>query len=145
MAKHMAAPKKRAGRRVVLLAVALALMAGSFSLGWYFGVDSMRYKGGILLVNAEHPLDADYVPEGLVNLYEMRHSFRLASSDIYVTYETYEAMEKMFAAAEDENVNGFIVTSGYRDYDRQAEIYAQSEPGLRPGARPERAPDGAGL
>ena len=136
MAKHMAAPKKRAGRRVVLLAVAMALMAGSFSLGWYFGVDSMRYKGGILLVNAEHPLDADYVPEGLVNLYEQRHSFRLARSDIYLTRETYEAMEAMFAAAEADGVNGFIVTSGYRDYDRQAEIYAESEPGLaqEPGA-----------
>ena len=45
-------------------------------------------------------------------------------------------MEQMFAAAEADNVNGFIVTSGYRDYNRQAEVYAQSEPGKaqEPGA-----------
>lgn len=124
------------GRRLAALVVVLALMAGSFALGWYFGVDSTRYKGGILLVNEDNPLSADYVPEALVNLYEQRHSFRLARSDIYVTRETYEAMEEMFAAAEADGVNGFIVTSGYRDYERQAEIYAESEPGYAqpPGA-----------
>ena len=37
------------------------------------------------------------MPEGLVNLYEQRHSFRLARSDIYLTRETYEAMEAMGA------------------------------------------------
>lgn len=124
------------GRRLAALVVVLALMAGSFALGWYFGVDSTRYKGGILLVNEDNPLSADYVPEALVNLYEQKHSFRLARSDIYVTRETYEAMEEMFAAAEADGVNGFIVTSGYRDYERQAEIYAESEPGYAqpPGA-----------
>ena len=42
----------------------------------------------------------------------------------------------MFAAAEDDNVNGFIVTSGYRDYQRQKEIFEESEPGYAqpPGA-----------
>ena len=129
-----AKPPRRAARRplwqiIAAAAVALALLGGSFGLGWHFGVDSTRYKGGILLVNEDNPLSADYVPEALVNLYEERHSFRLARSDIYVTRETYEAMEKMFAAAEDDNVNGFIVTSGYRDYQRQKEIFEESEPG----------------
>ena len=42
----------------------------------------------------------------------------------------------MFHAAEAENVNGFIITSGYRSYERQGEVYAESEPGKaqRPGA-----------
>lgn len=139
------APEKKPGKRrrrrspVRLVAMAVALVAvlgGTFALGWHFGVESTRYHGDILLVNSEHRLPADYVPEGLVNLYEQRHSFRLARSDIYLTRETYEAMEAMFAAAEADGVNGFIVTSGYRDYDRQAEIYAESEPGLaqEPGA-----------
>ena len=122
--------------RIAAAIAVLALTAGAFALGWHFGVESTRYHGSILLVNAEHRLSADYVPEGLVNLYEQRHSFRLASSDIYLTRETYEAMERMFAAAEADDVNGFIVTSGYRDYNRQAEIYAESEPGKaqEPGA-----------
>ena len=122
--------------RIAAAIAVLALTAGAFALGWHFGVESTRYRGSILLGNAEHRLSADYVPEGLVNLYEQRHSFRLASSDIYLTRETYEAMERMFAAAEADDVNGFIVTSGYRDYNRQAEIYAESEPGKaqEPGA-----------
>ena len=122
--------------RIAAAIAVLALTAGAFALGWHVGVESTRYHGSILLVNAEHRLSADYVPEGLVNLYEQRHSFRLASSDIYLTRETYEAMERMFAAAEADDVNGFIVTSGYRDYNRQAEIYAESEPGKaqEPGA-----------
>lgn len=124
------------GQMVAAAVVCLALMGGMFGLGWHFGVESTRYKGSILLVNDENRLDPDYVPEGLVNLYEQRHSFRLASSDIYLTRECYEAMEKMFAAAEADNMNGFIVTSGYRDYDRQAEIFAQTEAGKaqEPGA-----------
>lgn len=123
--------RKRVSKgKVILACVALlALLGASFGAGWYFGVESTRYKGEILLVNEQNPLPEDYVPEGLVNLYEMRHSFRLARSDIYLTRETYETMERMFAAAEDDGVNGFYVTSGYRSYERQAEVYAESEPG----------------
>lgn len=134
-------PKKRGrggarGRRILCGALCLALMGGMFGLGWHFGAESKRYKGKILLVNSENRLSEDYVPEGLVNLYEQRHSFRLANSNIYLTRTCYEAMERMFAAAEADNVNGFIVTSGYRDYARQAEVYAESEAGKaqEPGA-----------
>lgn len=132
--------KKRRGMRAVervsILAIVLALMATSFGAGWHFGVRSTRYKGKVLLVNDQNRLASDYVPEGLVNLYQNRHSFRLASSEIMLTRETYEAMERMFHAAEEQNVNGYIVTSGYRSYERQAEVYAQSEPGKaqQPGA-----------
>ena len=124
------------GQMILCGALALLLMTGTFFLGWHFGVESTKYRGSILLVNDAHRLSEDYVPEGLVNLYEQRHSFRLASSDIYLARECYEAMERMFAAAEAEDMNGFIVTSGYRTYARQAEIFAQSEPGKaqEPGA-----------
>ena len=132
--------KKRRGpspvERVSMLAIALALLALSFGAGWHFGVQSTKYRGNVLLVNEQNRLSADYVPEGLVNLYQNRHSFRLANADIFLTRETYEAAERMFHAAEEQNVNGFIITSGYRSYDRQAEVYAQSEPGKaqQPGA-----------
>lgn len=129
--KHGKRRRRRVSRlRIILmLALCLVLMAGSFALGWTMGVDSTRYYGEVLLVNGENRLPADYVPGELVNLYEQRHSFRLARSDIYLTRECYEAMERMFAAAEDADMNGYTVTSGYRDYQRQAEIYAESEPG----------------
>lgn len=122
--------------RVLSCVIAIVLLGTSFGAGWFFGVKSTEYSGDILLVNSSHRLTKDYVPEDLVNLYEMRHSFRLANANIYLTRETYEAMEKMFAAAEDDGMNGFIITSGYRDYDRQAEIYTETEAGKaqEPGA-----------
>ena len=130
--------KKRASllSRVLGCVLLLVMLGASFGAGWFFGVKSTEYKGDILLVNSKHRLDANYVPEDLVNLYEMRHSFRLANANIYLTRETYEAMEKMFAAAEADGMNGFIITSGYRDYQRQAEIYAETEAGKaqEPGA-----------
>lgn len=120
----------------VLAVLIVALMATSFGAGWFLGVRSTEFHGNILLVNEAHRLDADYVPDGLVNLYNQRHSFRLASSEITLTRETYEAMEKMFHAAEEADMNGYIVTSGYRSYQRQQEVYAASEPGKaqQPGA-----------
>ena len=128
-------PKKNGSVALRSLFMAL-LVAAAFVLGWRMGVDSTRIKTNVLLVNDSHRLAADYVPEGLVTLYEQRHSFRLANVDIQLTRETYEAMERMFAAAEADNVNGFIITSGYRDYNRQQEIYNTSEPGKAqlPGA-----------
>ena len=128
--------RRRGPSRAVTIIVALALLAGSFGLGWFFGVRSTQYHGKILLVNESHRLKEDYVPEDLVNLYQQRHSFRLASSEITLTRQTYEAMEQMFHAAELADMNGYIVTSGYRSYQRQAEVYAQSEPGKaqQPGA-----------
>jgi len=128
---------KRRGRRALVWLVFWAVtMAGMFGFGWYMGVESMKTFPEVLLVNADNRLSADYVPADLVNLYEQRHSFRLASSDIYMTREAYTAMENMFSAAEAENVNGFVITSGYRSYDRQVEIYAETEAGKaqQPGA-----------
>ena len=120
---------------VTLLALALA---GMFVLGFFVGKSMSgvhKVDRSILLVNETHPLSRDYVPENLVNLYEKRHSFRLSRSDIYLTYDTYLAAQQMFAAAESANMNGYTITSGYRSYERQAEVYAESKPGYaqKPG------------
>ena len=88
--------KKKRGlsgvERASIIVIAVALMAVSFGAGWFFGVQSTKFRGDILLVNDKHRLAADYVPEGLVNLYQNRHSFRLASSDITLTREDWYAL-----------------------------------------------------
>ena len=86
-------------------------------------------EGNVLLVNAWHPLPEDYQPAALVNLYEQRHSFLLASSEIWLEKTAYEAAEAMFHQAEEDGVNGFIITSGYRTRAEQEEIYAQTTDG----------------
>ena len=124
----------KTGALAILLAAVL-IFAGGFYLGYQKGAAQKRRSSGILLVNADHPLNPDYVPDELVCLYEMRHSFRLSRSDIYLTYGAYLAAQEMFAAAESENVNGFTITSGYRSYERQKEVYAESRDGYaqKPG------------
>ena len=135
-AKKRARRQKDALPRLLILLLAVVL---AFGAGYYFGQKNgaaqRRRASGILIVNEQNPLSADYVPDELVNLYEMRHSFRLSRADIYLTYSAYLAAQEMFAAAEAENVNGFTITSGYRSYQRQAEVYAESKPGYaqKPG------------
>lgn len=80
----------------------------------------------VLLVNADHPLPEDYAPEELVNLYAQKRHFLLANSSIELERAAFEAANRMFKQAEDENMNGFILTSGYRSRERQAELYAEN-------------------
>lgn len=123
--------KKRASRvnLTYVVVVGILLFALGFYLGYEKGVGAKRRDLNILLVNESHPLPADFEPEDLVNLYRMRHSFRLARSDIYLTNRCYQAAQEMFAAAEAADMNGYIITSGYRSYEKQREVYAESEPG----------------
>jgi len=133
--KHTKSKKhKRSSISPLLIIVVALMMVGSYMLGYHSGAGH-KINRNILLVNEKHTLNASYVPEDLVNLYEMRHSFRLSRSDIQLTRTAYTAAQEMFAAAEAENVNGFYITSGYRSYERQAEVYAESEAGYaqKPG------------
>lgn len=78
----------------------------------------------ILLVNADNPLPKDYRPENLVNLYKQRNKhFLLMRSDIKLSKHVFEAMNAMFAAAQQDGVSGFYITSGYRTREEQRELY----------------------
>ena len=122
-----------------------SLYPGAPSLSDYSSL-SATDKAAIPLINPSHQLPDDfYLPqidgraEGdyqvvsgfspLVNLYSQRHSFRLASSDIWLCRHVYEAAERLFAAAEAQDMNGFIITSGYRSRARQQEIYDETPAG----------------
>lgn len=81
-----------------------------------------------LLVNAQNPLPEGYKPQELVKLYDKKdRGFQLSASNIKVEGETYRAMKKMFLAAADDGVDGFIVTSGYRTRKRQQELYEERQ------------------
>ena len=122
-----------------------SLYPGAPSISDYSSL-SDEEKAAIPLINASHPLpEGFYLPqvEGraqggysvkngfspLVNLYAQRHSFRLASSDIWLCRHVYEAAQALFAEAEAQDVNGFIITSGYRSRARQQEIYDETPAG----------------
>ena len=136
-----------------------SLYPGAPSISDYSSL-SATDKAAIPLINPSHQLPDDfYLPqidgraEGdyqvvsgfspLVNLYSQRHSFRLASSDIWLCRHVYEAAERLFAAAEAQDMNGFIITSGYRSRARQQEIYDETPAGY--AALPGRSEHETGL
>lgn len=82
---------------------------------------------GVLLVNRENPLPNGYAPRELVNLYQEARSFQLATSDICLERTAFEAANYMFAQAEADGVDGFILTSGYRTEEKQRELYDANE------------------
>ena len=96
---------------------------------------SKKSTGDILLINADHPLPDDYSPGTLVRLYDQKRHFLIARDDLYLSPEAFEAANRMFAAAEAEGLNGFIITSAYRSREDQQKIYLESEAGLaqKPG------------
>lgn len=89
-----------------------------------------------LLINHENPLPEDYTPIELVNLYEQPRHFSLATSDILLEKHVYQAAERMFKQAEQDGVDGFILTSGYRTREKQQSIYEEATAGFAalPGA-----------
>lgn len=81
-----------------------------------------------LLVNADHPLDSDYVPDSLVLLRNV-----LSSSLVYVKGSEIEgdetaadALNRMFKAAVSEGITGWQISSGYRSYAYQQELFDTS-------------------
>lgn len=84
----------------------------------------------ILLVNAAHGLEEGDQAKDLINLYEQKdRHFRLMRADMMLCREVYEAMQRMFLAAEQAGMDGFLLTSAFRDREQQAQIYAQTTDG----------------
>ena len=89
----------------------------------------------VLLVNAVSPLPDGFSADDLVKLYGEKRYFGLATSDIRLTREAFEAANDMFRKANQEGVKGFTITSGYRSEERQRELYENDKNGTaaKPG------------
>lgn len=76
----------------------------------------------MVFVNKERNLPADYVP---IDLYAPKVAFTFPNDEPrrYMRFEAALALERMFAAAKAENLH-LYATSGYRSYNKQAEIFA---------------------
>lgn len=78
-------------------------------------VPAKNIKGTTYLVNRDHPISKDYVPQTLKA--QVPGSSRLMRAD------GAKALEEMFAAAKEEANITFTTTSGYRSFSRQKTIY----------------------
>ena len=135
MPKRLQKGERYMPKKTAIIAVLLLVAAGVFLAARQAAPASapakplgkIENKTGVLLVNQDNPLPEDYAPKELVNLYAQKRHFLLANSAIELEKEAFEAANRMFEQAEKENMNGFILTSGYRSRERQAELYAQAE------------------
>lgn len=76
----------------------------------------------LVVVNKERNLPADYEPDDLV-VPDVRFSFSGDDPKKYMRREAANALEKLFEAADQENLRLFAV-SGYRSYQTQRDIFA---------------------
>lgn len=89
----------------------------------------------LVLINQEHPCPP-VDEQSLIRVYARKdRGFSLANSDIMLKEDTFEAAEAMFKAAAADGVDGFILTSGYRNAKEQQALYeADPVSAQKPGA-----------
>lgn len=97
----------------------------------------------VLLVNAQHPLPDGFFVDDLVDLYSKKRYFKLATSDIYLAREAFEAANRMFMQANRDGVDGFTITSGYRTQEKQQILYENNVAGT--AAKPGTSEHQSGL
>ena len=81
-------------------------------------VDEMSLGGNLFLVNREFSVSASYVPNDLT-----APKVQGGGENTRMRAEAAAALEKMFAAAQEEQGFNLIAISGYRSYGQQASIH----------------------
>lgn len=110
---------------------------------WIQPAAAQAASWGVLLVNAKNPLPDGYSADDLVQLYGEARYFKLATSDICLVREVFEAANRMFRQANRDGVDGFTITSGYRTEEKQRALYENNRAGT--AARPGTSEHQSGL
>lgn len=83
-------------------------------------------RGNLVLVNKDYPIDPVAVPNDILNLYdypEMTEGYVLLDNRIRLSRYVVEQFKLMIQAADQDGVNHFMISSGYRDNEEQEELY----------------------
>lgn len=103
-----------AAKLVALLLMLLSL--GETAVNTY--VDEMSLGGNLFLVNRDYAISADFVPGDLE-----KPKVQGGGEATMMRSEAARALERMFAAAKEEQGYTLVAVSGYRSYGKQASIY----------------------
>ena len=80
----------------------------------------------LMLVNRSHPIPRDFYPPGLVKARDHCPAWiALDSPEIRADCVALGAFVRMLEEAKAQGVGGFLLVSGYRSYERQAELFAR--------------------
>lgn len=104
-------------KRIITLLLAAVLVLVSVS---FFACNDNGDEMYLLLVNKQNPAGKDYVPESLVTL---DSSYTTGGKVIELEEKTAEAVIKMIDAMKEDGIRNVTVTSGYRTYAYQKQLF----------------------
>lgn len=80
--------------------------------------------GGLLLVNKEHPLPADFSDKTLASVSQMsNNAIQVADDHVSLFPNAFFALSSLIAAADQQGLGDYFVEEGYRSNDRQTELF----------------------
>ncbi|WP_079529514.1 VanY-A/VanY-F/VanY-M family D-Ala-D-Ala carboxypeptidase [Halobacillus hunanensis] len=89
------------------------------------------YEGNLLLVNREYPVRKESVITditSLVNHKELTKGYGLHNTNIRLSKMVTQKFSKMVDAARKDGVSNFLISSGFRSFERQKELYKEKGP-----------------
>lgn len=84
------------------------------------------YKGDLLLVNKDYPVQEDSIRSDTINVFqntELVRGYVVLDRNIHLSKDIVKKFLKIVDAAEKESVNHFLISSGYRDFKEQRNLY----------------------
>ncbi|MFD2118046.1 D-alanyl-D-alanine carboxypeptidase family protein [Paenibacillus yanchengensis] len=91
------------------------------------------YKGDLLLVNREYPVQQEAIKSDVVSLYQnedLVQGYRLQDDTIQVSESMGRVFVEMVQAAQKDNINNFIINSGFRSMEEQERLFSEMTPGI---------------
>ncbi len=86
------------------------------------------HQGNLLLVNSEYAVEKAGIQSDIINLFthkELNTGYQLLNNEIKLSEEIAEKFSEMIAAAEEDGVSNFLISSGYRDFNEQNRLYKE--------------------
>ncbi|KOO51541.1 VanY-A/VanY-F/VanY-M family D-Ala-D-Ala carboxypeptidase [Viridibacillus arvi] len=84
------------------------------------------YKGDLLLVNKDYPVQKGSIKSDIINLFqnkELISGYGILDRNLRLSKEIVYKFLKVVDAAEKDGVSHFLISSSYRDFDEQSELY----------------------
>lgn len=86
------------------------------------------HKGNLVLVNSEHPIHPEGIRSDIVYVVDeedLLQGYGIMDQTLMLSREVTAKFQKMVEAAGREGVRYFLMSSGYRDFEKQDELYRQ--------------------
>ncbi|MBP2241562.1 D-alanyl-D-alanine carboxypeptidase [Cytobacillus eiseniae] len=86
------------------------------------------YQGNLLLVNNDYPVQQESIKSDIIHLSahdEWAQGYVLLGNEIYLSEDIAHKFSEMVAAAEKDGLQYFAITSGFRSFEEQNNLYQQ--------------------